>query len=45
MAVVSHLYIYIRKRSGSMVDPCGTPQVISPASEKTLSKCYKKHSV
>ena len=39
MPVVSHLYI--RKRSVPKIDPCGTPQFISPASEKTFSSVTK----
>ena len=48
MPVVNQLYIYIiyiythtRKRSGPKIDPCGTPQVINPASEKTYSVTVK----
>ena len=37
-----YIYIYIRKRSGPEIDPCGTPQVISPASEKTFSSVTVK---
>ena len=30
-------FIYIRKRSGPKTDPCGTPELISSASEKISS--------
>ena len=36
-----HRDIYIRKRSGSKIDSCGTPQFISPASEKKSSSVMK----
>ena len=34
-------FIYIRKRSGPKIDPCGTAQLISAASEKTCSSVTK----
>ena len=34
-------FMYIRKRSGPKIDPCGTPQFISPTSEKTFSSVTK----
>ena len=36
------LFTYIRKRSDSKIDSCGTPQFISPTSEKTFSSVTKK---
>ena len=39
--VVSHLYVYIRMRSGFKIDPCETPQFIIPVSEKTFSSGTK----
>ena len=32
-----YIYMYIRKRSDSETDPCGTSQFITSASEKTSS--------
>ena len=33
--------IYIRKKSSPNTDPCGTPQFISPVSERTFSSVTK----
>ena len=33
--------MYIRKRSGPKRDPCETPQIFCPASEKTFSSVTK----
>ena len=33
--------MYIRKRNSPKIDPCGTPQFISPASQKTFSSVIK----
>ena len=33
--------IYIRKMSGPRIEPCGTPHVIKPSSEKTPSSNTK----
>ena len=40
MPAVSHLIIYY-KESDTKIDPCETPQFISPASEKTFSSVTK----
>ena len=34
-------FIYVRKGSGIKIDPCRTPQFISPASKKTFSSVTK----
>ena len=34
-------FTYIRKRSDLEIDPCGTPQFISPTSEKAFSSVPK----
>ena len=34
--------MYIKNRSGPKIDPCGTPHVIKPSSEKTPSRDTKK---
>ena len=39
IAVVNHLYV--RKRSSPKIDPYGTPQFISPVSEKKFSSVTK----
>ena len=36
--------IYIKKRSGPRIEPCGTPHVIKPSSKKESIEYYKKFS-